>query len=104
MVVAMTSSEMERFAQKWASAVARAGSFGELVAEGVDPIPFEARAAAVRERLGDVVVTVDDVVCEHDRIAWRWTLRAGETAMKGVNFQRVVDGRLVEHWTLTGSG
>ena len=104
MVVAMSKSEMERFAARWASTVTHGGSFAPLVAEGVDTTPFEERATAVRERLGPLEVTVDEVVCEGDRIAWRWTLRAGETTMKGVNFQRIVGGRLVEHWTLTGRG
>lgn len=102
MVVRMSRTEMERFAVKWASAVTRGGSFAELVGEEIDASPFEARAAAVRERLGAVEVTVDEVVCEGDRVAWRWTLRAGATTMKGANFQRVVGGRLVEHWTLIG--
>ncbi len=94
---------MELFAAKWASAVSQGGSFAELLGDGVDPMPFETRAAAVRERLGAVVVTVDEVVCEDDRVAWRWTLRAGATTMRGVNFQRIVRGRVVEHWTLTGT-
>lgn len=79
----------------------RGDSFAELLGTGVDAAPFDARAAAVRARLGAVVVTVDELVCEGERIAWRWTLRAGAVSIRGVNFQRVVEGRLLEHWTLT---
>lgn len=98
---------MEQFAQRWAAAVTRCSGFDELLAEGVDSAPFTARAEAVRARLGPFEVLVDELVCEGDRVAWRWTLRAGTmgttgtTAVRGVNFQRVAGGRLLEHWTCT---
>jgi predicted ester cyclase len=56
---------------------------------------------------------VDDLVVEGDSIAWRWTLTGkhvgpfaglaatGKTAaLRGVNFQRIANGRVAEHWTL----
>ena len=99
----MTKLEMSRFVEKWAHAVTREGAFGELLAEGVDAAPFEARAAAVRERFGRIEVVVDELVVDGERIAWRWTLRAGASSLQGVNFQRIVAGRAVEHWTLTAN-
>ena len=74
---------------------------------------FKARARGVRSAFADLRVTVDDVVVEGDAIAWRWTLtgtHAGplldiaatgkRVTLRGVNFQRVRDGRVAEHWTL----
>jgi hypothetical protein len=98
----MRRQEAERFATEWADTVTRGGRFTELVAPGVDPTPFEERADTLRRRLGPLVVSVDEVVCEGDRVAWRWTLRAGSTTVTGVNFQRLADRRLLEHWTLAG--
>jgi predicted ester cyclase len=58
-------------------------------------------------------VTVDALVVEDDRVAWRWVLRGVHTGafldvpptgkavvLPGANFQRVRHGRVVEHWTL----
>jgi steroid delta-isomerase-like uncharacterized protein len=74
---------------------------------------FKARARGVRSAFADLRVTVDEVVVEGDAIAWRWTLtgtHAGplldiaatgkRVTLRGVNFQRVRDGRVAEHWTL----
>jgi hypothetical protein len=66
----------------------------------VDPTPFLQRAAAAREQFGVMEVTVDETICEGDRIAWRWTLRSERGVLRGVNFQRVVEGRVVVHWTI----
>lgn len=99
----MDHRDAEQFAAAWADTVTRGGTFAELLGPGVDPAPFEERTNALRARVGPVVVSVDEVVCEGDRVAWRWTLRAGTTTMTGVNFQRLASGRLLEHWTLVGS-
>jgi hypothetical protein len=96
----MNRHELEKFAESWASAVSRGTGFEALVSEGVDSAPFTARAAAVRSRLGPFDVQIDELVCEEDRVAWRWTLRARTgDVMRGVNFQRIARGRLVDHWT-----
>jgi hypothetical protein len=95
----MNRNDMEQFAQRWASAVSRGDGFDELVAAGVDTLAFTARAEAVRTRLGPFEVHVDELVVDGERAAWRWTLRARTSVVRGVNFQRVVDGRLLEHWT-----
>jgi len=100
----MDRHDLEQFAARWAEAVARGTGFDALLAPGVDPGPYVARAAAVRARLGPLAVRVDAIVCEGDRLAWRWTVLAGENAIRGVNFQRLEGGRLVEHWTMTDLG
>lgn len=99
----MEHRDAEQFAAAWAAAVTNGGTFTDLLDPGVDPSPFQQRADALRARLGPMVVTVDEVLCEGDRIAWRWSLRAGTTTVTGVNFQRLAERRLVEHWTLAGA-
>jgi hypothetical protein len=97
---AMNRNELERFAQSWAAAVSRGSGFEELLADGVDSAPFTSRAAAMRSRLGPFEVLVDELVCEEDRAAWRWTLRARTGVLvRWVNFERIASGRLLEHWT-----
>jgi steroid delta-isomerase-like uncharacterized protein len=74
---------------------------------------FKARARAVQAAFGDRSVHVEDLVMDGDRIAWRWTLTATHVGtfldtpptgkrvtLRGVNFQRVRNGAVVEHWTL----
>jgi hypothetical protein len=97
----MQHEDAEHFAATWAHTVTSRGSFANLLAPGIDPAPFEERTAEVHARLGPLTVTVDDIVCEGERIAWRWTLRAASATLTGVNFQRLKEGRLVEHWTLS---
>ncbi len=99
----MEHREAEQFAASWADAVTNGGTFADLLGPGLDPSLFQERADALRARVGPLVVGVDEVLCQGDRIAWRWSLRAGATTVTGVNFQRLAGGRLVEHWTLVGS-
>ncbi len=74
---------------------------------------FKMRARAVQAAFGDRSVSVDDLFVDGDRIAWRWTLTGTHVGpfletpptgkrvtLRGVNFQRVRDGAVVEHWTL----
>jgi steroid delta-isomerase-like uncharacterized protein len=74
---------------------------------------FKTRAAAVRAAFAESEVHVDDLVVEGEAIAWRWALAgthvgsfAGLAAtgrratVRGVNFQRVLGGKVTEHWTM----
>lgn len=122
----MNRSAIEVLVQRWAGDAVAAGRtevFDELLSEDVRDRSgavesrgrdsFKARARAVRSAFTDVTVTVDQLVAEGDSIAWRWTLTGTHTAtfldvaatgkkvvLRGVNFQRLRDGRVVEHWTL----
>jgi steroid delta-isomerase-like uncharacterized protein len=84
---------------------------GPAPAVGIES--FKARAGAVRAAFADIQIVVDDLLVDGDRIAWRWTLTgthvgsfAGlaptgrRATLRGVNFQRLKDGRVAEHWTL----
>jgi hypothetical protein len=99
----MNRHDLEQFAARWADAVSQGKGFETLLGPSIDPAPFIERAAVVRARLGPLEVRVDAFVCDGDQIAWRWTLRAsaGERVVRGVNFQRLDEGRVVEHWTMT---
>lgn len=115
----------EMHVEKWNEAVmeGRPEAWDALVSEqvvdrtgGLERIgrgSFKERVAAVRAVFADVTVRADDVVVNGDRIAWRWTLEGRQVApfggvpatnarvaMRGVNFQRLEGGRVVEHWTL----
>jgi predicted ester cyclase len=59
-----------------------------------------------------VRMTLDELVAEGDRVAFRWTMtgkHVGEFAgiaptgrpvsLTGLNFERVADGKIVEHWS-----
>ncbi len=96
----MSRNDLEQFVARWTAAVTQGCGFEELLAEQVDPAPFVARAAAMSARGGVFTIVVDDLVCDGDRVAWRWTLRAGDAVVRGVNFQHIVSGRLVSHWTI----
>lgn len=116
----------DRLVRRWADEAVAAGRlevFDELLAEDVRDVgpsgetvgrePFKARAGAVYRAFSQRTVTVDALVVEGDAIAWRWTLRGVHTGpfgdvaptgravvLSGVNFQKLRDGRVVEHWTL----
>jgi predicted ester cyclase len=124
----MDRAEIESLVSRWATdgvAEGRLEVFDELLDEGVVDLSgggggaiegrdsFKLRARAVQGALSNRTVTVDALVIEADRVAWRWSLRgvhAGvfldvaptgkSVVLSGVNFQRVRDGRVVEHWTL----
>jgi len=74
---------------------------------------FKARAAGVQAAFGDIDVHVEELVIGDGSIAWRWSLIgthvgafAGVAAtgrrvtLRGVNFQRIADGKVTEHWTM----
>jgi predicted ester cyclase len=77
-----------------------------------DASEHKARALAVRAALDGIEGNVEDMVVEGDRVAWRWTVTGRHTgelaglppsgaqvAVRGVNFQRIRDGVVIEHWT-----
>lgn len=74
---------------------------------------FKRRARAVHEAFSDIETTLDDLVTEDPRIAWRWSLTGTHTAtfagvaatgkrvtLRGVNFQRIEGERVTLHFTL----
>ena len=122
----MDRQEIEKLVQRWATEAVAAGreeAWSELLADDVvdrsGPTEsrgresFQARARAVSAAFANRHVTVDDLVVEGDRIAWRWTLTGTHAGafldvaptgkaitLRGVNFQRLRGGTVVEHWTL----
>lgn len=122
----MDRAYIEKLVQRWTQdgiAGGRLDVFDELLAKDVidrsGPTPvngvesFKARAGAVRGAFADIQIVVEDLIVEGDAIAWRWTLTGthvgafaglGPTGrratLRGVNFQRLKDGRIAEHWTL----
>ena len=74
---------------------------------------FKLRARSVHDAFSDLETALEALVVEGDRIAWRWSINATHTApfagiaatgkrvtLRGVNFQRLENGRIVEHFTL----
>lgn len=120
----MTESEIRAFVTRWLNAVTSGNyeSFRALVSDSVrdlnsasnsDAAAFEARAQAVRAAFSDLHSQLDELLIEGDRIAWRWQLSGvqhgpflGQPAsgkritLRGVNFQRLQNGRVTEHYTL----
>ena len=122
----MDRENVERLVSCWANEAVAAGRddvFDDLLTEdALDKSggsvsrgreSFKARARFVRSAFADRSVAVDDLVIDGDAIAWRWTLTATHVAtfmdlaatgrrvaLRGVNFQRLRDGRVAEHWTL----
>jgi hypothetical protein len=97
----MTRTDLDAFAVRWLRSVCEGTPLDPLLGGALDPAAFAERAAAVRTRLGGPLEgTVDEIVCEGERIAWRWTLRGPNGTVRGVNFQEIQAGRAVAHWTL----
>ncbi len=122
----MNRSEAENLVRQWtddAIAAGRLDVFDRLLADdvldrsGASPLrgveSFKQRAAAVRAAFADIRIVVDDLVVEGSAIAWRWTLTGTHVgafagiaatgrpvALRGVDFQRLEGGKVVEHWTL----
>jgi steroid delta-isomerase-like uncharacterized protein len=74
---------------------------------------FKTRSRFVGAALADRRATLDELLIDGDRIAWRWTLTATHAGplfdvpatgrrvtLSGVNFQRLEAGRVAEHWTV----
>jgi predicted ester cyclase len=123
---AIDRTDIEKLIRRWTREAIAEGHldvFNELLApDALDrsgPAPalgvesFKARAAGVRAAFSDIQIVIDDLVVDGDTIAWRWTLTgvhvgsfAGlaptdrRAALRGVNFQRIENGRVVEHWSM----
>jgi predicted ester cyclase len=67
--------------------------------------------ASVLQTFPDIQFSIDGVVAEGDKVVTRWSMRAthrGEVmgvagtgkpvTLQGISIDRVVDGRIVEHW------
>jgi len=65
----------------------------------------------VRAAFPDLQITTDDIICEGDRAALRWsgrgiyrggmpgiTAHGAEVTMSGMHFYRILDGRIAERW------
>jgi steroid delta-isomerase-like uncharacterized protein len=122
----MDRMTIEALVRRWATEAVAAGReevFDELLTEDARDTSggaesrgrdsFKARARVVWSAFADRSAAVDALVIDGDAIAWRWTLTAIHAAtfldiaptgrrvtLRGVNFQRLRDGRIAEHWTL----
>jgi len=97
----MNRIDLDTFAARWLRSVCEGAPLDPLLGGALDPTSFAERAAAVRRKLGAPLEgTVDEIVREGDRVAWRWTLRGPNGTVRGANFQQLVDGRAVTHWTV----
>ena len=120
----MTAQATRAFVLRWLNAVSAGNSreFEDLVAPEVSDSnagssstaqAFEDRARAVQDAFADLHAELDELLIDGDRIAWRWRLTGthrapflGEPAsgrrvtIYGVNFQRLSNGRVTEHYTL----
>lgn len=97
----MHRTDLEAFAARWLRAICEGSPLAPLLGGQLDPAVFAERAAGARTKLGAPLEgSVDELVCEGTRVAWRWTLRGPNGALRGVNFQEIVEGRAVAHWTM----
>ena len=101
----MQRQEIEALIDRWIRAVVegRPDDFDALYAG--DASEMKARARAVISAYSDRRAQIDALLVEGDRGAWRWTISAIDVRdgrrveLRGVNFQRFGDGRVLEHWT-----
>ena len=74
---------------------------------------FKKRIAMMRSVFSNLEFTVDDLLAEGEKIAFRWTFRGLHTGMfagrpptgkpvtfAGINIEYLVDGKIVEHWSV----
>jgi hypothetical protein len=110
----MTREEMLGVVDAWVRAVATCdvGALEALVTRALRE-PVVARTRGVHAAFAKVELAAVDVVIEGDRAAWRWRLSGmhvgalggiapsgARKTIEGVNFQRIVDGVVVDHWTM----
>jgi predicted ester cyclase len=114
----MTRDEIRDLVDAWARAVAACDIdalerlVGPSLREGIVQ-----RTRAAHTAFKDVVVTPVQVLIDADNVAWRWRLTGTHVgaiggvapsgqreSIEGVNFQRVRDGAVVEHWTTVDIG
>jgi predicted ester cyclase len=117
---------MEEIARRWSEDVlgqGRVDVYDELVSvDAVDhsALPtqrpgvegFKDRARMLHAAFGGPRVTVEDLIVQGDRMAWRWTMVGTHLApllgvaatgrpirMTGMNIELIRDGKVVEHWS-----
>jgi predicted ester cyclase len=98
--------------ERWLHAVIAQPELFEQLVIG-DATPFRLRAAELRAAFSQLQPTLEELLVEGDRVAWRWSVSGTHVAdfagiaatqrrvtLRGVNFQRLEHGRVAEHWTL----
>lgn len=73
---------------------------------------FKQFATTFRTAFSDTSSTVDDLIAEGDKVAWRWTFRGTHTdtllgipatgrqiTLTGITIDRLAGGRIVERWS-----
>lgn len=121
----MNRSDIEAFVRRWIGAVTSGDerAWDALLSDSVRDLSggtthvgsdsFKQRTKLVRHAFDDVSVSADDLVLDGDNIAWRWTFEGRHTGpfagvaptnkrvvLRGTNFQKLVNGKVVEHWSL----
>lgn len=77
----------------------------------VTPEDLKQRHRAQLAAMPDCTITLEDMVCEGDKVAYRWTLRGTQTGplrgipptgkhavMSGMTIMRIADGKIVAGW------
>jgi predicted ester cyclase len=121
----MDRAQCQSLVERWAREGVAKGDvevFEHLVsAEAIDhsgPTPargvegFKSRTRAMHAAIKDIEVTVEDLLVDGDKIAWRWKLTGTHygpflgvaptgkrVTLTGINIQRVANGTVVEHWS-----
>lgn len=120
----MNRNEIEAFVARWLTAI-QSGNFSEfehLVGDSVvdshtgevsSRAVFRERARAVQHAFSELEASLDELLVDGDRIAWRWTLTGTQRApflgepnrgkrvrLSGVNFQRLANGVVILHYTV----
>jgi predicted ester cyclase len=117
--------EIRRLLDRWLNEAVVAGNvaiFDQLLSSDVLDLgaanargsaPFKQRALAVHSAFSELSASLDELLVDGERIAWRWSVEGTHTGtfggvaptgrrvtLRGANFQRLAGGRIVEHWTL----
>ena len=75
-----------------------------LNGESMTPARFTAQIAPIFELLADFTESIEAMVAEGDRVAYRWIQggtdpRTGEwSSWGGMSMSRMIDGKIVEEW------
>jgi predicted ester cyclase len=117
--------EIRRLLDRWLNEAVVAGNveiFDQLLSSDVLDLgadntrgsaSFKQRTLAIHAAFSELSASLDELLVDGERIAWRWSLEATHAGtfcgiaatgrrvtLRGVNFQRLAGGRIVEHWTL----
>lgn len=75
-----------------------------LNTEPYTPAKYKEQLRGYLEDVPDLYHSIDDIIAEGDRVAYRWTMRGNNQATgkpeagRGITFMRIVDGKIVEDW------